>query len=95
MGPQNLDQSKESKNTMKMDDENKFQFGPILFLHYEVSLVSSNLNSNLHRFHCAHPNVHPFFQSCKHPLYEVATFKSVCFLVTHSVVCHLEIYHHG
>ena len=30
---------------------------PILFLYYEESLVSSNLNSNLLRFHCAHPNV--------------------------------------
>ena len=31
---------------------------PILFLYYEESLVSSNLNSNLLRFHCAHPNLH-------------------------------------
>ena len=30
---------------------------PILFLYYEESLVSSNLNSNLLRFHCAHPTV--------------------------------------
>ena len=31
---------------------------PILFLYYEESLVSSNLNSKLLRFHCTHPNVH-------------------------------------
>ena len=31
---------------------------PILFLYYEESLVSSNLNSNLLRFHCVRPNVH-------------------------------------
>ena len=30
----------------------------ILFLYYEESLVSSNLNSNLLRFNCAHPNLH-------------------------------------
>ena len=35
----------------------KKSIGPILFLYYEESLVSSNLNSNLLRFHCAHPNV--------------------------------------
>ena len=32
--------------------------GPILFLYYEESLVSSNLNSKQLRFHCAHPNLH-------------------------------------
>ena len=31
--------------------------GPILFLYYEESLVSSNLNSNQVRFHGAHPNL--------------------------------------
>jgi hypothetical protein len=31
--------------------------GLILFLYYEESLVSSNLNSKLLRFHCAHPNL--------------------------------------
>ena len=30
--------------------------GHILFLHFEESLASSNLNSKLLRFHCAHPN---------------------------------------
>ena len=30
----------------------------ILFLYYEESLVSSNLNSNLLRFHCAHPSTY-------------------------------------
>ena len=32
--------------------------GPILFLCYEESRVSSNLNSKQLRFHCARPNVH-------------------------------------
>ena len=31
---------------------------PILFLYNEESLESSNLNSNLLRFHCAHPKLH-------------------------------------
>ena len=35
----------------------------ILFLYYEESLMSSNLNSNLLRFHCAHPNVHTKLQT--------------------------------
>ena len=37
-----------------------FLIGPILFLYYEKSMASSNLNSKLLRFHCAqcaHPNV--------------------------------------
>ena len=29
-----------------------------VFLYYEESPVSSNLNSNLLWFHCAHPNLH-------------------------------------
>ena len=32
--------------------------GPILFLYYEESLVSSNLNSKLLWFHSVRPNVH-------------------------------------
>ena len=35
-----------------------FLIGPILFLYYEESLVSSNLNSKLLRFRCAHPNLY-------------------------------------
>ena len=31
----------------------------MIFLYYDESLVSSNLNSNLLRFHCAHPNIYP------------------------------------
>ena len=31
---------------------------PILFLYYEESLVSSNLNSKQFRFHCVTPNLH-------------------------------------
>ena len=40
--------------------EQKKSIGPILFLYYEKSLVSSNLNSKQLRFHGAHPNVHTF-----------------------------------
>ena len=36
--------------------QNFFSIGPILFLYYEESLVSSNLNSKLFRFHCVRPN---------------------------------------
>ena len=39
--------------------QKKTLIGPILFLYYEESLVSSNLNSKLLRFHCAHSNLHP------------------------------------
>ena len=34
----------------------KNSIGPILFLYYEESLVSSNLNSKQLMFHGAHPN---------------------------------------
>jgi hypothetical protein len=37
--------------------QKKFSIGPILFLYYEESLVSSNLNSKQLRFHCVRPNV--------------------------------------
>ena len=43
--------------------QKKIIIGPILFLYCEESLVSSNLNSNLLRFHCAHPNLHTYVQS--------------------------------
>ena len=33
---------------------------PTLFLNYEESLVSSNLNSKLFRFHCVRPSLHIF-----------------------------------
>ena len=36
--------------------QKKIQNGPIVFLYYEVSLVSSNLNSKLLRFHGVRPN---------------------------------------
>ena len=42
-------------------DPTKKLMGPILFVEYEESLVSSNFNSNLFRFHSAHPNLHAFF----------------------------------
>ena len=37
--------------------QRKISIAPILSLYYEESLVSPNLNSNLLRFHCAHPNL--------------------------------------
>ena len=37
--------------------QTKISIGPILFLYYEESLVSSNLNSKQLRFHGAHPNI--------------------------------------
>jgi hypothetical protein len=39
--------------------QQKKSIWPILFLYYEESLVSSNLNSNLLMFHGAHPNLEP------------------------------------
>ena len=36
--------------------QRKFSIMPIFFLYYEESLVSSNLNSRLLRFHFAHPS---------------------------------------
>jgi hypothetical protein len=41
-----------------------FSIGQILFLYYEESLVSSNFNSNLLRFHCAHPNEYTITRLC-------------------------------
>ena len=35
--------------------QKKISIGPTLFLYYEESLVSSNLNSKQLRFHCDHP----------------------------------------
>ena len=37
---------------------NVFLMGPILFLYYEESLVSSNLNSKLLWFHNVRPTLH-------------------------------------
>ena len=37
--------------------QQKKSIRPMLFLYYEESLVSSNLNTKLLRFHCAHPNI--------------------------------------
>ena len=49
--------------------QTKISIGPILFSYYEESLVSSNLNSNLLRLHCAHPNIYirePWTKKIKH-----------------------------
>ena len=40
----------------RQDATKNFSIEPILFLYYEESLVSSNLNSKQLRFHGAHPN---------------------------------------
>ena len=41
----------------------KILIAPILFLYYEESLVSSNLNSKQLRFHCAQPNLDTIFKT--------------------------------
>ena len=45
-------------DTEQRQDATFFLIRPILFLYYEESLVSSNLNSKLFRFHCVRPMVH-------------------------------------
>ena len=47
--------------------QTKISIGPILFLYYEEILVSSYLNSNLLRFHCAHPNVGTYLSNLFFP----------------------------
>ena len=41
-------------------DATKKPIWSILFLYYEESLVSSNLNSKLFRFHCVRLNIHKY-----------------------------------
>ena len=43
------------QSNVRTQQKKKYLIRPILFLYYEESLVSSNLNSKLLRFHCAHP----------------------------------------
>ena len=58
--------------------QKKNLMGPILFLYYEVSLVSSNLNSKLLRFHSFRPNVYTTVQDGqKHVLKEEIKFNTV------------------
>ena len=45
-----------------------FLIGPILFLYYEESQVSSNLNSKLFRFHCVRPSVHTLGFNAQHEI---------------------------
>ena len=40
--------------------QTKSSIGPILFLFYEESLVSSNLNSKLFMLHCVRPSLHTY-----------------------------------
>ena len=48
------------QSNVRMQQTN-FLIGPILFLYYEESLVSSNLNSKLFSFHCVWPKVHVLY----------------------------------
>ena len=41
--------------------QRKIPIWPILFLYYEESLISSNLNSNLLWFPCFRPNIHTVY----------------------------------
>ena len=45
-----------------------FSMGPILFLYYEESLVSSNLNSKLFSFHCVRSTVHTSYLASRFKL---------------------------
>ena len=47
-----------AETEQRQDAKQQILIRPILFLYYEKSLVSSNLNSKLLSFHCAYPNVH-------------------------------------
>ena len=55
--------SQQGRNLATSGRNKKNSIGPILFLYYEESLVSSNLNSKLFRFHCVRPNLHFYFRS--------------------------------
>ena len=43
---------------VRMQQNIFFNWSNLIFVHYEESLLSSNLNSKLFRFHIAHPNLH-------------------------------------
>ena len=47
-----------AETEQRLEATNFFLIGAILFLYCEESLVLSNLNSKLFRFHCVRPNVH-------------------------------------
>ena len=49
--------SQQGRDSNVRKQQNKISIRPILFLYYEESLISSNLNSKLFRFHCVGPNV--------------------------------------
>ena len=51
--------SQKGRDSNFRTQQKKISIGRILFLYYEKSLVSSNLNSKLFRFHCVRPNVDP------------------------------------
>ena len=61
-GSWKLRQPTGQRQSNAMTQPKNISIGPILFLYYEECLVSSNLNSNLLRLHCAHPNVHTMFK---------------------------------
>ena len=57
--------SQQGRNLATSGGNKKISIGPILFLYYEESLVSSNLNSKQLRFHCAHPNLDTISKALK------------------------------
>ena len=58
VGCLSLEQPTGQRQSNVRTQQKKISIGPILLLYYEESLVLSNLNSNLLRFHCALPNIH-------------------------------------
>ena len=55
--------------------QQKISIGPILFLYYEESLLSSNLNSKLFRFHCVKLTIHT------HPIKHTVSKFSIIFQI--------------
>ena len=67
-----------------------FSIRPILFLYYEKSLVSSNLNSKLFSFHCVRPYLHTYFKCViRHSFFHIFKDKVLhtYILCTYSLSC--------
>ena len=61
-------------------NKNKNSIGPILFLYYEESLVSLNLNSKQLRFHGTHPKLYvPSLQSLINVCIMPCEFEKECY----------------
>ena len=52
--------SQQGRDLTRSGHNKKKSIGPILFLYYEESLLSSSLNSKLFWFHCVRPNTDTF-----------------------------------